>query len=144
MTTLNRRWTYDNALLLKDAGLVAASAAATVAGSAKFLDLGVGRVDSRVILDVTAIEVDTGDEKYLIKLEASNDNTFATGKVVLAERALGIAALIGASANSAAGRYEMPFTNDLDGTVYEFVRIFTTIVGTIATGVNFTAYLAKE
>lgn len=144
MTTLNRRYTFDVLTQLKDAGLIAATGNATVGGSAKVLDLGTGRVDSRVIIDLTALEIDTGDEVYTIQLQGSNALAFGSSVVNIAEKKLGKAALTGESVDSTLGRYEMPFSNDVDGVLYEFVRIHVIVVGTIATGINFTAFLAKS
>lgn len=145
MTVSNRRFTYDNALLLKDAGLVAASAAATVGGVAKVLDLGgQGRIDTRAVIDVTAVEFDSDNELFTVCIQGSNSATFASGVVNLAEKRFGALETTGESADSATGRYELPFTNDCDGTIYEYIRVYTVVVGTIATGINFTAFLAKE
>ena len=53
---------YDTQLVLKDAGLVAASAAATVGGEAAVLDLGGGLVEGKLYIDVSAVEVADDDE----------------------------------------------------------------------------------
>jgi co-chaperonin GroES (HSP10) len=58
----------DVNLELKDAGLVAASAAAEVDSTAQILDLGLGRTDAEVVLDVTAVEVESGDEVYTVTI----------------------------------------------------------------------------
>ena len=143
MTTLNRRYTFDANLQLKDAGLIAATGNGTVGGSAKVLDLGTGRVDTRAIIDVTAIETDTGDEIYTIQIQGSNAVGFGSGVVNLAEKKMGKASLTGESADTSTGRFELPFTTDVDGVIYEFVRVHVIVAGTIATGINFTAWLPK-
>lgn len=144
MTLLNRRYTFDVLTQLKDAGLIAATGNAQVGGSAKVLDLGTGRVDTRAIIDLTAIEQDTGDELYTVIVQGSNSATFASTNVNLAEIKMGKASLTGASADTALGRYEIPFTNDQDGVIYEYIRIRVLVAGTIATGINFIAWLAKK
>jgi hypothetical protein len=53
---------------LKDAGLVASSAAGQVDSSDKIVDLGEGLVEGKFIIDVTAIEIDTNNEEYEIEL----------------------------------------------------------------------------
>jgi len=68
---------YDVDLVLKDAGLVAASAAATVSSVAKIIDLGSGNVECDAIIDVTACEVASEDESYRIAVQLSNSATFA-------------------------------------------------------------------
>lgn len=133
-------FTPDADFLLKDAGLVAADAAAQVGGSAKVVDLGLSRFDGRVIVDVSAIEVATGDEIYRIKTQFSNSATFASGVVGGTQIHLGDSStLVGESADSTTGRYELPFTNEINGTLYRYMRIYTDVTGTIATGINFTA-----
>jgi len=136
-----RQYTYDNNLALKDAGLVAASAAAQVAGAAKVVDLGAGRVEGAVVIDVSAIETATGDEKYELELQLSNDAAFAAGNVVAEVVKLGDSSTTGSSADSGTGRREMPFTNEVAGTIYRYARMYTRIAGTIATGINYTAFI---
>ena len=132
--------TYDHELRLKDAGLIAADGAAQVGGSDKILDLGASRVDGRVIIDVTAIEVATGDESYRIKTQFSNSATFASGVIGGPQLHLGDSSvLIGESADSVVGRYELPFTNEINGTTYRYMRLYTDVAGTIATGINYVA-----
>lgn len=134
---------YDHSLLLKDAGLVAADAAATVSASARVLDLGAGRFDGRVIADVTAIEVASGDERYLIKTQFSNSPTFASGIVGGPALDLGDSSVTKDSADSATGRFELPFCNEINGTVFRYMRLWTEVQGTIATGINYSAFAVQ-
>jgi hypothetical protein len=76
--------TYDHATLLKAAGLVAASAAGSV-----ILDLGDGLMEADMVIDVTALEVATGDEIYTISLEGSSVAAMSSGSVELAKITLG-------------------------------------------------------
>src|SRR4051812_27181799 len=82
-------FSFDYALRLKDAGLVAASAAAQVDGTNKILDVGASRIDARVIIDISACEVASGDEKYVIIVQGSTSSTFASGIVNLGALPLG-------------------------------------------------------
>jgi hypothetical protein len=131
-------YTYDDALSLKDAGLVAASAA-----EATILDLGAGFVEGDVVIDVSAIEVATGDEKYTVHLEGSNVAAMTSGSVTLANIPLGIATAP-ADATTGTGRFVLPFRNEQNGTLYRYVRIYTTVAGNIADGINFSAFIAKK
>lgn len=139
MTRNSKDFTYDHDTRLKDAGLVAADAAAQVGGVDKILNLGAGRVDGRVIVDITAIEVATGDERYLIKTQFSASSSFASGIVGGAALDVGDSSVTKDSADTAVGRYELPFTNEINGTVYQYMRIYTEVQGTIATGINYVA-----
>ena len=69
--------TYDSTLVMKDAGLVAASAAATVSSVAKVIDLGSGVVEADVVVDVTACEVASRDESYRIAIQISDTSDFS-------------------------------------------------------------------
>lgn len=142
-TTLLHR-TFDASLILKDAGLVAADAAATVAAVAKILDIGRGQVFADWVTTVSAIEVATGDENYLISLQGSNSATFASGIVVLAQLELGDSTTLEQGADSVIGKYVVPFRNILNGVHYRYVRLYTNVSGTIATGINYDSYLAKR
>ena len=62
---------YDFTLSMKDAGLVAASAAATVGGAAKIANVGNGRVDGEMVIDVTAIEIASNDELYAVAIRGA-------------------------------------------------------------------------
>ncbi len=136
--------TFDALSQLKDAGLVAASAAATVSSVAKILDVGLSRIDARVIVDLTAVEVDSSNEKYEIEVQLSNSSSFASGIFIGAMLKLGHSSVSNESASTATGRREIHFTNEIDGTLYRYVRVYTRIAGTVATGINYTAWLAKE
>lgn len=139
---------YDADLQLKDAGLVAADGAATVASVAKIIDLGDVDVKGDLVIDVTAVEVATGDEGYLIILEGSDSSDFSTGTpriLPLCIAAMGDSTTIpGAGAtDTSTGRFVLPFTNNVNGTRSRYVRIYTDVQGTIATGINFSAYLSN-
>ena len=64
-------YTFDANLEFKDAGLVASSAAAQVDSAAKVVDVGTGFFKGDLVIDVTAIEVATGNEGYRIAIEGS-------------------------------------------------------------------------
>lgn len=130
--------TYDHATLLKAAGLVAASAAGSV-----ILDLGDGFMSADLVIDVTALEVATGDEIYTISLEGSSVAAMTSASVELAKITLGNNPAP-ADADTAVGRHILPIRNELNGTLYRYVRLHTTVAGTVATGINYSAFLAKK
>lgn len=139
MAGLHSQFTYDAELELKAAGLVGSTAAGSI-----ILDLGDGLVDGLLVLDVSAVEVASGDEKYDISLEASNVAAMDSGSQVVASKALGIATAPMDDTVSTAGRYVVPFRNEQNGTVLRYVRVHTTVAGTVATGINFSAFIAKR
>lgn len=145
MARQQKDFMFDVNLQLKDAGLVAASAAAQVASAAKILDLGASRVDGRVIIDTTAVESDTGDELYTLILEGSTSKTFASGIVTLGAQLYGhTSTTLESAVSPAVSRREIGFTNEVSGTLYEYVRMYTKVAGTIATGINYIAYVVQE
>lgn len=143
MTINSAAFTFDANLELKDAGLVAASAAAQVDSADKIVDLGAGRVDARVILDVSALEVASTDEKYDIQLQGSNSATFASGIVDLGMLRMGNETSP-ISADTSTGRFELHFTNQQNGTTYRYVRLYTYVAGSIASGINYTGFIVKD
>jgi hypothetical protein len=138
MANLYSQFTYDNALLLKAAGLVASTTTEST-----ILDLGAGLVDGYLVLDVSAVEVASNDEIYLVCLEGSNVAAMTSGSVTLAQIELGNATAP-ADADTGTGRFVVPFRNEQNGTIYRYVRIYTEVAGTIATGINFVAFIAKD
>ena len=133
----------DTTHTMKDAGLVAADSAGTVDSAAKIVNLGAGLVECKLVVDVTALEIASNDEAYKITLQGSASATFASGIVDLAEITLGALEVIGGDQDSTTGRYQVPFRNEKNGIIYPYVRVYTDVAGTIATGINFSAYLSK-
>lgn len=133
---------FDSGTQLKDAGLVAADAANQVGGSNKIINVGAGEVYAEAVIDVTAIETATGDEVYRICVQGSTSPTFASGIENLAIIDLGAsAARSGGAATSTIGRYKLPVCNEKNGTVYPYIRGYTDVAGTIATGINYSMFL---
>lgn len=138
MGNLHSQFTYDSDLEMKAAALVAASVDGDI------LDLGDGMVDGFLVIDASAIEVATGDEIYTISVEGSNVAAMSSGSVCLAKKVFGNLVVPMDAALSAAGRYVIPFRNEEAGTIFRYVRLSTLVAGTIATGINFAAFIAKR
>jgi hypothetical protein len=145
MSRQQKDQSYDNATLLKDAGAVVADGAAQVLGANKILDLGLGRVDGRVIVDITAITTNgAAPENYVLKTEFSSSPTFASDIVGGPCLFVGAAAATKDSAATAVGRYELPFLNEQNGTVRRYMRIFTEVIAGTAPSINYTAFAALK
>lgn len=137
----NKR-TYDHALLLGDGGSITASAAAEVGGTARVLDLGAGQCYGDIIVDVSELDVDTGNEIVTIGVQISSSATFASDIYQVASLAIGDAAALAGDVDMTTGRYVIPFNNMIaDDVVKRYLRIYYTIAGTVA-GFDATAYLA--
>lgn len=144
---LYSQYTYDADLLLKAAAAVGATADGTLV-----LDVGSGLLDADLVIDVTALEVDSNDESYEIIVEGSTVAAFATAAAIcpLASITLGdkastrlAAGVLAKGTDDVVGRYVLPFRNEQNGTIYRYLRIKTIVVGTIATGINYSAWVAK-
>ena len=140
-----RTKTFDADLELKDAGLVASSAAAQVDSAAQVVDLGAGLVEGDIVIDITACEVASGNEVYNIGAQISSSSSFASDIYEVATLIVGDAAAIPGDVDMVEGRYFLGFKNMIaDGTVKRYLRLYTTVAGTVATCINYTAYLAKK
>lgn len=148
MANIYSQYTYDAALLLKAAALVGATADGTL-----ILDVGNGLLDADLVIDATAVEIDSNDESYEIIVQGSSDALFGTAanieplaSITIGDKAStrGAAGVIGIGTDDVAGRYVLPFRNERNGTTFRYLRIRTIVVGTIATGINYSAWVAKD
>jgi hypothetical protein len=150
-------------LRLKDAGAVASSAAGTVGGQPAVVDLqqqapgfagnapAASYARFAVIVDWSAIEVDSSNELYRLTIEGSDSPTFASGVFTLAERRFGHSSVTGnANSTPPSGRLAL-FSDNVaavsatDGSAVRalrYVRCFLTVAGTVATGFNFSAAIS--
>ena len=140
----NNTRTYDAALLLKDIGTaISADAPAQVAAADKILDLGTGYFDGVVQVDVTAIDTVTGDELYLLKAQFSSSSSFASGIVTGSALVLGGATGTGNSAVTGTGRWELYVCNEVGGTLYRYMRMYTDVAGTTPS-ITYSARLYRD
>lgn len=140
--TNRRSYSFDASLQLKDAGLIASTAAAQFAGSDKIIDVGTSVFAGCVVIDASAIEVGSNDELFTVRLEGSNSASFASGIQQLGSIRLGSAGGLGSNyAITTPGRYEMPFINSQNDTTYRYLRLVTVVAGSIATGINYSAFI---
>lgn len=136
--------TFDADLEFKDAGLVGASAAATVDGEAQIVDLGTGLFRGQMIIDVSALEIASNNEIYDIVLQLSSDSDFGTDTNIVEAAQLNLSAAevkrTDANKDNGTGRYKLYFDNEFDETYYRYARLYTVVDGTVATGINYAAY----
>lgn len=135
--------TFDAEMEFKDAGLVAASAAATVDSAAAIIDVGTGHFRAMMVIDVSAIEIASNDEIYEICVQLSSSSTFASTIETAAKLELGANEVLLGDQDSTTGRYKLMWDNEFDGTYYRYARVYTKVSGTIATGINYTAWSTK-
>lgn len=158
-------YTMDALTQLKDAGAITASAACLVGGVARVLDFGfttpqgviqVAYVPGDIVIDVSAIEVASTDEVYMIAYELSDDTSgnavgFDAGDVVVCRGVVMLGCITTAAylaglnmdTMSGTGRIVLGVDNEVQGTLYRYARLATYIAGTIATGINYAAFLSR-
>ena len=130
---------YDVNLILKSAGLIAASTNHTS------IDLGGKAGIGLVIIDIDAIEIASNDESYIIVVQGSDDDsTFYN----LVELEFGANEILDNDADTLVGREIIPFRNSRRRPntagdreqILRYIRLRTIVAGTIATGINYTAF----
>ncbi len=130
---------------LKDAGLIAADAAWQVGGSNKIYDLQAATFGRfKLVVNVTAIEIASNDEIYRLWVQGSSSSTFASTIHNLACLELGAQEVLsgGADVDSTTGFKVLYFHNEpVPDTPLRYIRGYTDVTGTIATGINFEAWL---
>lgn len=147
------RYAFDAATLLQDskAFAAAASTAGTVAAVAKVVDLGDGSsqmpagtpviAEGKMIVDVSALDIGSGDELYFVQIQGSTTNVF-TAAQVLGELPLGaVAGQVGIA--TTIGRYEVQWRNELNGLIYRYLRFFIIVSGTTPT-ITLSAWIAPD
>jgi hypothetical protein len=137
MANLYSMFTFDAATVLKAAGLVSASVDGAI------LDLGEGLFDGFLVLDVSAIEVDSANEIYTVSVEGSSVSAMSSLSVCLAKKVLGNV-VVPMDNPTGIGRFVVPFRNEENGVLKRYIRLSTLVAGTIVTGINFSAFLAKR
>lgn len=129
---------------LSDAGLVTSSAAWQVSSAAKVFDTGAAAFfPFSVLIKVLAIEIASNNELYRLIIQGSSSATFASTIVNLVELDVGANEVIvgGADVDSTTGDYILYGHNNYDGTNYRYLRGYSVISGTIATGISLEAWL---
>lgn len=161
-----RTYSFDaNAQLSDNAAAYAATGYAQVSGADGIVDLGGNqgltvtlpaiadvspitpqqpRIDAQLIVDVTAVKVSAGNETYDLLLLVSNDPAFGAGNV---EQAAGISLGKGASRrginmkDSVTGRIELGFTNQVEGNIYQYAKLYLVLGGTLPS-INIQSFVA--
>lgn len=135
-------FTFDTSRQLQEAGLVASSAAGT---NIEDLGPGTGLRFGAVVIDISAIEIASNDEAYTIHVQGSPDAAFGTAGNVVELASLHLGAketkLSDSDRDDATGRRILCFCNtDEDGDALRYLRLYITVAGTVASGINFTAF----
>ena len=123
-----------------------------VGGANQILDLGgnqgtspvqQARMDCVAVIDVTALKISSGNETYKFYVVVSNDPGLATGNVVAggAEVGKGASLDIPNAGDNVTGRLEIMFSNNVAGSIYEYVGVYLAVGGTTPS-ISVEAFLA--
>ena len=127
-------WSPDKGLegiSLKDAGLVTTTTNGT--------GVKVGKGKYRLVVNITAIDADASDDLYFIAVQANTADASTTWKEVTPKMGFGNSTTTGDSATDTADEFDIIIDNPED---YQ-LRIRTIVVGTVTTGINYTAKLHR-
>lgn len=83
-------------------------------------------------VNVTALKISAGNETYKLLVVVSNDPGLATGNVVAGAIEIGKGASLDLlnGADSVIGTYEVMFTNNIAGSIYEYAGVYLVAGGT--------------
>lgn len=139
-----RVYNLDIELLLADgAAAMTADGVTQVASANVSKQLGPGRFEGVLIIDVSALDIASNDEVYTFLLQGSSASDFST-KETLVSLALGATEVRpGGAVDSVIGRYELPFITEQHDTVYDYVRLYVDVAGTTPS-ITFKAYIAER
>jgi hypothetical protein len=150
----DRTYSFDANLQFAD-GAVAqtVSAVSQVGGVPVTIDLGgnqgttpaqQSRHDVVAIIDVTALDITSSNETYKFLVIISNDPAVGSGNVVNAGGVqVGFAGSTDVvnGASSVTGRYEVMFSTNVAGSVYEYAQVYCVIGGTTPS-ITYTGFFA--
>lgn len=137
----DRTYNFDaNNVLSDNAAAYTANGYLQAGGANAILDLGgnqgtspvqQARIDAMCIFDVTAIDVASTNERYRLLILVSNDPAMANSHCAAAlELGDGPTGTPATQEDSVIGRYEVGFTNQVAGTIYEYVAVYLIVAGT--------------
>jgi len=139
--------TFDAATELKDVSTaIIASGAGTVGGSARVVNVGQAILQAVMTVDFLTLDLAGGDESYEVRLQGSNDPTFATDISILASVRAGKGAAGAGEQDTGIGRRAVPFTNiGEDGTPLAYLRSYAVItVGAGSGSISYRAFITPN
>jgi hypothetical protein len=117
----------DDLLILKAKGTVATSMVGEdPVGTDKYYDTGGGRTRGDVVYNIYAAPTMVAGSKITLRLQGGKQAAFSTiNDLQIVE--IGDSTQISGGSDLTTGRYILPWSNDLDGTVYRYVRHYSTM-----------------
>lgn len=139
-----RIYNQDKELILADgAAPQTADGVSQVGGQAASKQVGPGRFEGVLIIDVSAIDIVGNDELYNLCLQGAATSAFSAVEV-LAQINLGATETRpGGAVDSVIGRYEIPFITEQHDTVYDWIRLHLDVTGATAS-LTYKAWIAER
>lgn len=135
---------YDSSLQFQDDDdALTTSAAGTVDGVAKVITVGAGFFEGVMNFNVLSLAIDGNDELYQLRVQGSTESDFGDTIVDLATLELGAKEVLSGDQDSTAGVYNLPFTNEQNGTKYPYLRTYMTPAGT-SISIDYEAYATTK
>jgi hypothetical protein len=118
--------------------VITASGPIQEASADVILAIGPGQKEGILAINVTNIDISSGNETYDLILQGTNDATFATAANVteLLRKTFGKGSAFlpnSALKDRGVGRYNIPFSNEEAGETYKNVRLVAVVAGTTPT-----------
>ncbi len=136
---------FDDLLVLKAKGTVAtAMVGEDPVGTDKYVDVGNGHTRGDMVVNVYGTGLVAAGMWWKMNLQGGLNSSFSTVRD-LVEFTMGDAIVVTGGVDFGVGRYILPFTNELDGVTYRYLRhfIFQCISATMSTGIQYEIYLSK-
>lgn len=150
--TVLSQFPLDTANYLHDSAAKTATFAGEVSGAAKIIDLGVNKkfLQARLVLDLTALDLTTGDEAYTVQLQYSDNTSFNDAGLVQSRVLFRFGAATASTSagfdqffNTVAGRYDAIVESTYAGLQYRYLRLKTVLAGT-SPSITFSAFLTHQ
>jgi len=139
-----RIYNQDKELILADgAAAITASGVTQVGGANASKQVGPGRFEGVLIVDVSAIKISANDETYTLLLQGATSSAFSAVETLVSLDLGATEVRVGGAADSVIGRYELPFTTEQHDTVYDWIRLYVATDGT-SESITLKAWIAER
>ena len=134
---------FDDLLVLKAKGTVGtAMVGEDPIGTDKYVDVGNGHTRGDMIVNMYSCGSLAATNFWKVNLQGSKNTSFSTLRD-LVEFTMGHFGVVTGGTSLHVGRYIIPFTNEMDGVTYRYLRHYLFASSTMATGIQYEVYLSK-
>lgn len=128
---------YDNSLLLMPSSTITTTTTGTL-----IVNVGTGFVKGNWVIDINSVSTVVGTELYHFYLEGATNAIMTTGNVILSNAYMGnnVAPML---ADTTPGRFVLPFTNEQNNTLCQYIRLYLTVSGA-SPSITFSSFLSLD